>query len=100
MFFYILISLYFLSKFFFFLKFKKTSLFNSLLFNSLLDSSILINLFNYNKVFFSQFDIFSSIVYFFNKDIEFFDNILYFTKIFVKWKPLALAMGRKFYNLL
>ena len=28
------------------------------------------------------------------------EKIKKFTKIFIKWKPLALAMGRKFYNLL
>ncbi len=85
MFFYSLITLYFLSKFLFFFKFKKTSLFNSPMFNAFLDTSIIINVLNYNKEFFNQFDIFIPIISLFNKDIEFLNNILYFTYILISF---------------
>ena len=105
MFFYSLITLYFLSKFLFFFKFKKTSLFNSPMFNAFLDTSIIINIFNYNQEFFSQFDIFSPIISLFNKDIEFLNNILYFQDNFIDKIYVLTAShclfedGDKFQNL-
>jgi hypothetical protein len=55
------------------------------MFNAFLDTSILINLFNYNKLFFSQFDIFNPIISFINKDVEFLNNILYFSYVLISF---------------